>query len=265
MTNDKFQTLITRDLGTQIFGRRVIYHERVGSTNDIAKQLADAGEPEGAVVIADEQIAGRGRLGRSWVAPAGSSILMSLILRPMIAPAQMPRVTMAVALGACDAIHAKTHLDAQIKWPNDILVRGKKCAGILAESGIVGEQLEYVIVGLGLNVNFAASSVEGIPPDATTIADELGRAFPRAQLAQAILRNGERYYLRLSAGENLRDEWAARLATLHQPVRAQTPWGVEEGIAENVDDDGALLVRRADGSCARLIAGDVTLAARKKL
>ena len=250
---------IANGLNTRIIGRRVIYRARVGSTNDIAKQLADAGEPEGTMVIADEQIAGRGRLGRSWVAPVGSSILMSLILRPTVAPAQMPRVMMAVALGACDAIRAETRLDAQIKWPNDILLNGKKCAGILAESGIVGEQLEYVIVGLGLNVNFAASSVEGIPPDATTIADELGRAFSRAQLVQAIMQNVERYYLRLSAGENLRDEWAARLATLRQPVRAQTPWGVEEGIAEDVDEDGALLVRRANGSCARLIAGDVTL------
>ncbi len=248
---------IVRDLNTRILGRRVVYHERVGSTNDIAKQLADAGEPEGTAVIADEQVAGRGRLGRSWIAPARSSILMSLILRPVLASFKIPRVTMAVSVGACDAIHTETKLNAQIKWPNDILLNGKKCAGILAEAQTVGEKVEYVIVGLGLNVNFSAASVEGIPSNATTIADELGRAFPRTQLAQALLREIERYYLRLKAGENLRAEWAARL-TLHQYVRAHDDSRVEEGIAEDVDDDGALWLRRADGSLARLIAGEVT-------
>jgi BirA family biotin operon repressor/biotin-[acetyl-CoA-carboxylase] ligase len=118
-----------------------------------------------------------------------------------------------------------------------------------------------VIVGLGLNVNFAASSVKEIPADATTIADEFGRPTPRVPLVRAILRSIERYYLRSCAGEGLKGEWAARLATLRQRVHAQTPWGTEEGIAEEVDDDGALLLRRADGSFARLIAGDVTLSA----
>ncbi len=249
---------IIRDLNTRILGRRVVYYERVGSTNDIAKQLADAGEPEGTMVIADEQVAGRGRLGRSWIAPARSSILMSLILRPTLAPSQLPRVTMAVSIGACDAIRAETKLNAQIKWPNDILLNGKKCAGILAEVQTVDEQVAYVIVGLGLNVNFSAASVDGIPSNATTIADERGRAFPRVHLAQSLLREIERYYLRLRAGESLRAEWAARLATLHRHVRAHDDSRVEEGIAEDVDDDGALWLRRADGSLVRLIAGEVT-------
>jgi BirA family biotin operon repressor/biotin-[acetyl-CoA-carboxylase] ligase len=247
-------------ISTRLIARRVIYHERVGSTNDVAKQLAEDGEPEGTLVIADAQTAGRGRLGRTWCAPPHSSLLMSLILRPALAPHQSARVTMAVALGASDAIRAETGLAARLKWPNDILVNAKKCAGILAESGIVGEQLEYVIVGLGLNVNFAAASIANIPRDATTIADELGREFPRAQLAGAILAQIEHYYLRLRAGENLRALWVARLATLGQRVRAQTDSEIIEAVAENVDDDGALIVRRADGTRARLLAGDVTLA-----
>lgn len=253
---------IARDLNTQTLGRRVVYHERVGSTNDIAKQLAEVGEPEGTVVIADEQVAGRGRLGRSWIAPARSSILMSLILRPVLASSRMLRVTMAVSIGACDAIRTETELNAQIKWPNDILLNGKKCAGILVEAQTVDEKTEYVIVGLGVNVNFSAASVDGIPSNATTIADELGHTLSRVHLVQAILREIERYYLRLGAGENLRAEWAARLATLHQHVRAHPAncaGQVEEGIAEDVDDDGALLLRRTDGSLVRLIAGEVTL------
>jgi len=261
--NDLSAEAIRRGLDTQLLARRVIYHARVASTNDIAKQFADAGEPEGTLVIADEQTAGRGRMGRTWTAPPRSSILMSLILRPRaLAPHQIARATMATALGACDGIRAVTGLDAQIKWPNDILLRGKKCAGILAEAPTVGEQVEYVIVGLGLNVNFAAGSVAGIPPDSTTIADELGKPTPRVPLVQALLRSIEQYYLRLCAGEDLKGEWVAHLATLGQRVLAQTPGGAEEGIAEGVDDDGALLLRRADGSLVRLIAGDVTLSAR---
>ncbi len=264
MSNDELLSSesITHGLNTRLLARRVVYHECVESTNDLAKQLADAGEPEGTLVIADEQTAGRGRLGRAWFAPPRSSILMSLILRPALAPHQTARVTMAVALGACDGIRAATGLDAQIKWPNDILLRGNKCAGILAEAGITGDRLDYVVVGIGLNVNFAVIDHPDLPRDVTSIADELGKPTPRAPLVQAILRQIERHYLRLGAGENLRAEWAARLVTLHQPVRAQTTWGVEEGITENVDDVGALLVRRADGSLARLIEGDVTLSPR---
>ncbi len=264
MTNEKLSAeAITRDLNTRVLGRRVVYYERIGSTNDAARQLADASEPEGMLILADEQTAGRGRLGRSWVAPARSSLLMSLILRPDLTPAHVSRVTMAVALGACDAMRAETGLHAQIKWPNDLLLRGKKCAGILAESGIVGEKLEYVIVGIGVNVNFAAAVVQGIPRDATSIADELGESFPRAQLARAILHEIESYYLRLRAGEELRDEYKHRLATLDQHLRAQTAQGATEGIATDVDENGALLIRRADGSIVRLLVGDVTLSNRE--
>ena len=251
---------ITSGLRTQFVGRRVVYYERIGSTNDAARQLADAGESEGTVIIADEQTAGRGRLGRTWIAPPRSSILMSIILRPALkrlAPHQASRVTMSVALSACDAIRAETGLDAQIKWPNDLIVREKKCAGILSESGIVGDTLEYVIVGIGVNVNFAAASVEGIPNNATTIADELGKSFPRARLVQSLLRSIEMYYLRVN--EDMHNEYCNRLATLQQNVRAQTPTGIEEGVAESVNENGALLVRRADGSVIELVAGDVTL------
>jgi BirA family biotin operon repressor/biotin-[acetyl-CoA-carboxylase] ligase len=253
---------ITCDLGTRLLARRVVYRECIESTNNLAKQLADAGEPEGTLVIAEEQTAGRGRLGRTWVAPSRSSILMSLILRPALVPHQTARVTMAVALGACDGIRAATRLDARIKWPNDILLRGHKCAGILAEAGITGDCLDYVVVGIGLNVNFAVIDHPDLPRDVTSIADELGKPTPRAPLVQAIVRGIEAYYLRLCAGENLRAEWATRMLTLNQRVRAQTPWGDEEGIAEDVDEDGALLLRRNDDSVVRLIAGDVTLVRR---
>ncbi len=252
---------ISRDLQTRLIAQRIVYHAQLGSTNDVARALADIGEPEGTLVIADEQTAGRGRRGRTWVAPAQAALLMSLILRPPLAPSQVTRVTMAVALGVCEGMRAATGLIAQLKWHNDVLLDGKKCAGVLSEASLVGAQVEFVIVGIGVNVNFTAASIAALPRETTTIRDELGAEFSRVQLAQAILRRMDDYYLRLRAGENLRGEWSARIATLGQPVRAQTPWGVEQGIAESVDDDGALCLRRADGTQVRLIAGDVTLAA----
>ncbi len=250
---------ITDGLRTRSLGRRIIYIPSVGSTNDLAKQLAEAGESDGTLVIADEQTAGRGRMARTWLAPPRSSILMSLILRPPLAPSQLARVTIALALGTCDGIRAATQLDASLKWPNDVLIRDAKCGGILAEANVVGEQVEFVVVGLGLNVNFEVKSVPGIPPDATTLADQLGNPVPRVPLVQSILESVEPYYDRVRAGESLHAEWAAHLATLHRNIHARTPWGDETGWVDSVDADGALLLRRPDGSLVRLTAGDVTL------
>jgi BirA family biotin operon repressor/biotin-[acetyl-CoA-carboxylase] ligase len=277
MTNDQLPTTnnnltadsITAGLQTRMLGRRIIFYDRIGSTNDAARQLADAGEPEGTVVIADEQTAGRGRLGRVWVAPSRSSILMSIILRPMLAPAQASRVTMAVALGACEAIRDATGLDVQIKWPNDLLARGKKLAGILSESGIVGDTLEHVIVGIGVNVNFSFAEKHLVSlrnqvfeelGNATTIADELGKSFSRVQLVQALLVEIEKYYTRID--RDFRAEYCPRCVTLNQLVRSRTPHGFIEGVAEGVNENGALLLRRADGVLMELLAGDVTLSPR---
>ncbi len=247
--------VIARDLKTRVIGARVNYFARVESTNDIAAQLADAGEAEGIVIIADEQTRGRGRMQRAWHAPKASSILLSIVLRPPTECAA--QIGMAIALGICDGICAQTNLAPQIKWHNDILVNGKKCAGILLEAKTVGEKIEYVVAGLGLNVNFAAASVKGIPRDATTLADERDAAVPRAPLAREILRALDAYYARLVAGADLHREWRARLATLGQRVRVTTARAIVEGIAQDVDADGALIVQRADGSRERILVGDV--------
>jgi BirA family transcriptional regulator, biotin operon repressor / biotin---[acetyl-CoA-carboxylase] ligase len=256
---------ISRGLGTRLIARRIIYDESTKSTNDVAKQLAEAGEPEGTLVIADEQTAGRGRLGRTWIAPPRSSILMSLILRPALAPQQMSRVTMAVSLGACSGIEHLTGLVAQLKWPNDILLRGRKCAGILSEAKIEADRLEYIVTGLGMNANFSASGISGMPANATTLADELGRSVPREALVRSLAREIDRYYLRLLDGDDLRSEWKSRMLTLGKYVRADIGRQTHEGIAEDIDEDGSLLLRQADGSVVRLVAGDVTLASEQQL
>jgi BirA family biotin operon repressor/biotin-[acetyl-CoA-carboxylase] ligase len=146
---------IRAGLATRFVGRTVHYWPAVGSTNDELKRLAEAGAPEGTLAIADEQTAGRGRLrGRTWVAPAGSSLLMSLLFRPAwLAPAQAQQITMLCALAAADAVAQLTGLQPGLKWPNDLLLDGKKLAGVLTELGFVGDKLAWAVVGVGLNIN----------------------------------------------------------------------------------------------------------------
>lgn len=247
-------------LRTQIIGQRIVYHASLGSTNDLAKELAEAGAAEGTLVIADEQTSGRGRLGRRWLSPPRLNLLLSLIFRPTLSPSQVQRLTMICSLAAADAIRQVAGLEAQIKWPNDILLAGKKAGGILTELGFRGDALAYAIVGLGLNVNLRAEQLpEELRGVATSIAQVAGRPIPREPLLCALLERIEQRYEQLRGGQVPVAEWAARLATLGKAVRVSEGGGTIEGYAEAVDADGALWLRLADGRSQRILAGDVTL------
>jgi BirA family biotin operon repressor/biotin-[acetyl-CoA-carboxylase] ligase len=266
-TNDLNQRRIERALETTTFGQRVIYHDVVGSTNDVAKQLATEGAAEGTVVIADEQTAGRGRLERRWVAPPGTCLLCSLLFRPALLPAQAHRLTMLCSMAAADAIQEIAGLSVALKWPNDLIVKAQsqgwcKLAGILTESGMTGDALDVVIVGIGINVNVPEEALPALDPHATSILAESGREIDRAELLAALLAGVEARYARLEAGESPRDEWATRLTTLGERVTVTATEGTFTGVAESVDEDGALLLRTDDGEHRRLLAGDVTLADR---
>jgi BirA family biotin operon repressor/biotin-[acetyl-CoA-carboxylase] ligase len=252
---------ITGGLPTRLIGRRVVAYSHIGSTNDEAKRLAEAGAPEGTLVIADEQTAGRGRLQRTWWAPAGTALLMSLILRPDLAPHQAQRLTMLCSLAVCNAIAGTTGLAPAVKWPNDVLLRGRKVCGILTELGIEGTWLVYAVVGLGINVNVDFGGAGDLSRTATSLAQELGREVSRLELLRSILIGIEERYARLCAGENPYTEWMARLATPGQQVVVTTPTERLIGVAEGVDADGALLLRDGSGALRRILAGDVTLRA----
>lgn len=253
---------IKEGLGTRFVGQNVVYYPSIGSTNEIAKALAAQRAPEGTLVIAEKQTAGKGRLGRRWLAPAGTSLLLSLLFYPDLASHQAMRLTMLCALAAVEGIRAVTGLSPRLKWPNDILIRDKKAGGILTEAGVTGKRVDYVVVGLGLNVNFAPSQMGELAATATSLSEALGREVPRVSLLRAILEGIEERIQRLQVGWSPHEEWAAHLVTLGQEVRVATPWGAEEGLAEAVDEDGALLLRRHDGSLARMATGDVTLRTR---
>ncbi len=249
-------------LGMAWAGRHVVYCPAVDSTNDEAKRMAEAGAPEGTLVVADYQEAGRGRLGRRWWSPPGSSLLLSLVFRPtFLAPHQAQRLTMICSLAVCDAVTDVTGLAAAIKWPNDVLIGGRKVGGLLAELGIAGSQLDHVVVGMGINVNlnFEDGDVPVLAVPATSLKAALGQEVSRLGVLAALLRRVEARYERLRAGALPHDEWQSRLVTLGQPVQVTMPDRVLVGLVTGVDADGALLVQRADGEVERVLAGDVTL------
>jgi len=268
-TNGLSQKQIEEALRPTTLWRRVVYLPTTGSTNNVAKGLAAQGAPEGTVVVADEQTAGRGRMGRRWLAPPATCLLCSILFRPDLPPTQAQRLTMLCSLAAADAVEEIAELQVWLKWPNDLVVKAqspkpkaqnwRKLAGVLTETGMMGERLEFAVVGIGVNVNVPPETLPTLAPNATSILAEVGRPVERVTLLATFLSRVERRYEALRAGDSPHQDWAARLATLGQPVQATTSEGVLTGVAESVDEDGALLLHTQDGTLHRLVAGDVTL------
>jgi len=258
---DRFSTeSLRRALGARPFK----FFERVESTQDIAREwaLSDPALPNGAVVIAEEQTAGRGRGGRAWQSPPGTSLACSIVLRPHVVPERLPRLTIAGGLAVAQTLAPLLPEGAlALKWPNDVLVNGRKICGILTEATWIGDQLGPVILGIGLNVraDFAGTELEGV---ATSLEPELGRPVDRHVLLANLL--GHVYRQAARAGEPaLIDDWRRWLGTLGRRVTVFPQVGDSEayqGIAEDVDDSGALFVRLDTGERRRIVAADVGLA-----
>jgi len=253
----RFSSKALRDgLTTRFVGRRLGYRAVLGSTQDLARQLARAGAPEGTVVLAGRQTAGRGRLGRSFISPRGG-LYFTVILRPALE--HLRPLPIIAALAVARGLEQVAGLRTALKWPNDVLVGGRKVCGILLESELTGQNVNYVLLGIGVNVNADTSAYPEIAAIATSAAVEAGRPLSREALAAAVLNELEELYLAAQAGRRVLDEWRARLETLGRRVRVT--WGetVEEGLAEDVDGDGSLILLRPDGSRVTIAAGDVTL------
>ncbi len=238
--------------------RRVYHYLTIGSTNDEAKRLASMGEPEGTLVVADTQTAGRGRSGRQWVTPPGAAIAMSLILRPTIPSFQITQTALLGGLVVLEGIEQATGLTAQLKWPNDVLINGRKVAGVLAEAAFTGDKLESVVLGIGVNVN------AGPPPDlsleypATCLAAEAGHLLEREPLVNAIIAAFDARYRQLGTAA-LRQAWAKHLAMLGKKVKAIGPGETVFGTLEGVTDEGAAVIRLESGERRTVLAGDVHL------
>ncbi|MDP8248305.1 MAG: biotin--[acetyl-CoA-carboxylase] ligase [Candidatus Tritonobacter lacicola] len=254
---------IERSLGTGIIGRNVICYDAVSSTNDIAAEMAEKGEPEGCAVFAECQRKGRGRMGRSWIAPTGKNILMTFILRPRMRAVNAPQVTLMSAVACAEAIRVVTGLPALIKWPNDILIGDRKVCGILVELFSELDGIRYILVGVGLNVNVRREEFPGeIVETATSLLDELGQKVSRIALARELLQKLDENYsiLRESGFSSIMDKWKEMSATLGRSIRVTWPDGKKEiGSAYALDADGALLLRRETGFTARITSGDIQI------
>ncbi len=252
---DRLQAL----LRTQFVGRRVTYEQSVSSTMDVARREAEAGAPEGAVAIAEEQTAGRGRMGRSWTSPTGVNLYFTIVLRPSID--QLRYLSVIAPLAVCQAIEETTGLQPRIKWPNDVAINDKKVCGVLTQSEIADGAVLYALLGPGINVNMDAAAHEEIRDIATSLRAELGRDMSREEVLAATLNHLESIYNALRRGEVVSMPWKHRLDTLGKHVRVSGPSGalIDEGVAVDADSDGSLILRRDDGSHVRVEAGEVTL------
>ncbi len=248
---------VTQALGGSLIGSRLLYYLSATSTMDVAREAAASGYPEGAVALAEEQTAGRGRFQRQWVSPAGVNLYFSVLLYPDFHALQ--RLTMATSLGVARGITRACGLPVAIKWPNDVRRGGKKLCGILLESALEGERVRYAIVGVGVNVNLDPSPYPEIAATATSVMQECGRPVSREQVLASVLLEMDGVYAALRGGADLRPEWRALLETLGK--RVEVRWGDdrEAGLAEDVTEDGSLVLRRRDGSRITLPVGEVTL------
>lgn len=246
----------------KIIGRDIRVFEETTSTNDVIEKLARDNVPEGAVVFAESQTRGRGRLGRKWMSPARKGLWFSILLRPAMRPATVTQLTIAAATGLFRAIRAQTGITPEIKWPNDILIHGKKIAGILTELSAELDKVKYVILGLGIDVNITTAEFPAeLRKLATSLRIETGRLQNRADLAIKILQELDRDYDRVCAGqfESVADEWEEHCTTLGQHVVIHIGDRILRGTAESLDSDGALLLRTQHGQLDRIIGGDVTI------
>jgi len=249
-------------LNTRIIGKRIVHRETVGSTNELAKELAQKGAVDGTVVIAEEQTEGKGRMGRVWHSPAGRGLWFSVILRPPISPADASKLTLVTAVAAARTIREMTGIAAGIKWPNDILIDDHKVAGILTEMSAELDKVNHLIIGIGINVDLNPASIPaGIAGIATSLAHEKGSPVTRIELLAGILNRFDELYTDFLQGRFTRilTAWKDLSITLNRWVTVRSLTGTEEGVAFDVDDEGALLLKKKDGSMKRVLSGEVSL------
>jgi len=252
---------IENELKKTIFSEKIIFYKKIESTNLTAKRLAIDGAPEGTVVIAEEQTMGRGRLNREWISPADRNILFSIIFRPEILFSQLFSLTMLTSLSIVKAIEKTTGLRPMIKWPNDIYIRKLKAGGILTEFNGEQDQINFVVVGVGLNVNFDPSLSDGIQNSATSLSKELGEKISRVKLLCAILKEIEKYYSLIHKGKinRIHQEWKDYSLVTGKSVRVTSFNSTENGVAESVDADGCLVFVNYNGERKKIVCGDVSL------
>ena len=253
------ETTIADQIHTKWAGKTVHFAREIDSTNLWIKRLAKEGAPEGTLALAEFQSAGRGRLGRSWEVPEGTSVMMSILLRPKFEPQYAPTLTLVMGMAVAKAVKS-LGFDVSIKWPNDVVVSHKKICGILTEMGVRDGKIDYAVIGVGINVNIREFPEE-MADKATSLYLESGREFDRSQIPGLVMEAFEEYYEKFAATcdlSGLKEEYESILANYNQPVRvlAKEPY---EGVARGITDGGELLVEKTDGTIVAVSAGEVSV------
>jgi BirA family biotin operon repressor/biotin-[acetyl-CoA-carboxylase] ligase len=251
---------IDRYRNTKIMGKKIIHYEVVDSTNVVALKLALAGEEEGTCIIAESQEKGKGRMGRKWCSPIGKNIYMSVIVRPPIHPSVVYPMTFLSSLAVSDTIKELTGEDPVLKWPNDVLMNGKKICGTLLELSTEADMVRFVVIGVGLNINMEPDEIdEEILNKASSLAMETKKVYERASLCGMLLSALEKYYLlfRQKGEEEICRIWEERALIRGKYIEINQMGESYQGICEGVDKDGAILLS-IDGKTKKIIAGDVS-------
>ena len=253
------ETTIADQIHTKWAGKTVHFARETDSTNLWIKRLAKEGASEGTLALAEFQSAGRGRLGRSWEVPEGTSVMMSILLRPKFEPQYAPTLTLVMGMAVAKAVK-NLGFDVSIKWPNDVVVSHKKICGILTEMGVRDGKIDYAVIGVGINVNIKEFPEE-MADKATSLYLESGKEFDRSQIPGLVMEAFEEYYEKFAAAcdlSGLKEEYESILANYNQPVRvlAKEPY---EGVARGITDGGELLVEKTDGTIVAVSAGEVSV------
>lgn len=251
-----FALEITHGLNTKFIAKKIHYFDYLASTMDLAMQLGMQSAANGTLVLAESQTKGRGRLGRNWFSPKYKGIYLSLILRPKIPPSASPVLTLLSAVSICEAVKKVGGLDAQIKWPNDIFINNKKIAGILTELNAEVDKVNFVVIGIGLNVNNDKSALIA---QATSLKEQLGQPVSRVGLLQELLHRIENNYSLFEdrGAKAIIDKCRSFSLTLGRRVKIYCQDKHIEGAAVDIDQDGALLIRKDSGLMQKVFSGDV--------
>ena len=243
-------------LFTRVVGKRLLFFQELTSTMDEAARQAEAGTEEGTVVVSETQRSGRGRMGRNWVSTPGN-LYLSVVFRPALQT--LPLLNLLAGVATVLAIRKLTGLEPRLKWPNDVLLAGKKVAGLLVESVVTAEQVSYAVLGIGINITLDATEFEELAGSTTSLNVAAGRSIPGQDMLKQLLQDLDDLYLRTVQGWSLLEEWRGALDTLGQRVKVNWQGDVVVGQAEDLDETGNLLLRLDDGELVSLTAGDVTL------
>ena len=248
-------------LHTRWAGQTLYYYDEIDSTNTQIKRLAEEDAPHGTLAVADYQSRGKGRRGRAWDSPHGSAIYMSILFRPEIRPDRASMLTLVIGLSVTQAIRSNLGLQAQIKWPNDVVLNGKKLVGILTEMSAQMNYIEYLVTGIGINANLREFPEE-LADKATSLYLESGHPFDRAEVTGLVMKHFEENYEKFVETEDLsglKPDYEKLLANLNQPVRVLDQNDPYEGIARGINAGGELLVERADGTVEEVNSGEVSV------